>query len=259
MTDSRSAVVGEVPETPRPLCWICNENEANSAEHKTKRSDLLAVLGRPPHDKSFFYNDLERRNLPVQGLNAKILKSPIRICTHCNSTRTQSHDRAWECMSDGLRARQLKVGQWVRANRIFAYDTHRNMTNVQLFFVKLFGCMICEANANGPALPIDIGAFSRSIMMGRAHPEVYLQFGKCDGIVGRSNLHCWTSDPGAVLTAWLYELDTIAVSVLFAQAGRWEHRADLWHPKSSISSRRFLIADFMYGRRAAKEPAQRMP
>jgi hypothetical protein len=29
----------------RPLCWICNRNEANSGEHKTKRSDLLAVLG----------------------------------------------------------------------------------------------------------------------------------------------------------------------------------------------------------------------
>jgi len=31
-----------------PLCWICNQNEANSGEHKTKRSDLLAVLGKVP-------------------------------------------------------------------------------------------------------------------------------------------------------------------------------------------------------------------
>jgi hypothetical protein len=29
------------------LCWICNRNEANSGEHKTKRSDLAAVLRAP--------------------------------------------------------------------------------------------------------------------------------------------------------------------------------------------------------------------
>jgi hypothetical protein len=63
-------------------------------------------------------------------------------------------------------------------------------------------------------------------MTGRPHPEVHLQFGKCDGTVGRSNLHCWKTGHGSVLAGWLYELDSIAVSVLFAQAGRWEHRTD---------------------------------
>jgi len=110
------------------------------------------------------------------------------------------------------------------------------MTNVHLFFLKLFGCMICEAKANGHDLPIDIVPLSQAIMASRAHPEVHLQFGKCDGTVGRSNLHCWTTAPGnSVIAAWLYEIDTIAVSVLFVQAGRFEHRADLSHPKSHTS------------------------
>jgi hypothetical protein len=52
---------------------------------------------------------------------------------------------------------------------------------------------------------------------------------------------------------WLYELDTIAVSVLYAQAGRWEHRADLWHPNSRTSTKHFQIADFMYSGRAADD------
>jgi hypothetical protein len=56
-----------------------------------------------------------------------------------------------------------------------------------------------------------------------------------------------------VLAGWLYELDSVAVSVLFAQAGRWEHRADLWHPQSRANSKRFQIADFMYTRRVAAE------
>jgi hypothetical protein len=44
-------------------------------------------------------------------------------------------------------------------------------------------------------------------------------------------------------------LDTIAVSVLYVQAGRFEHRRDIWHPRSRTSSERFQIADFMYSKR----------
>jgi hypothetical protein len=44
MTDL-SAV--KVPDKAAPLCWICYRNEAKSGEHKTKRSDFLAVLGEP--------------------------------------------------------------------------------------------------------------------------------------------------------------------------------------------------------------------
>ncbi len=235
MTDPSNAAAA-------PLCWICNQNVANSGEHKTKRSDLLAVLGKPTQDQPFYYHDLEERNRAVTGLNAQILKSPVRICAHCNTTRTQPHDRAWEHMSDQLRARQLKIARWVRANGIFRHNTRRDMINVHLFFLKLFGCMLCEAKVNGYDVPIDIAPLSQAIMSGRPHPEVHLQFGKCDGTIGRSNLHCWKTEHGSVLAGWLYELDNIAVSVLFAQADRWEPRPDLWHPKSRTSSKRFQIA-----------------
>src|SRR5258708_2114764 len=111
------------PNKTAPLCWICNRNEANSGEHKTKRSDLLAVLGKPTQEAPFYYHDLHKMGRPVKSLDAKILKSPVRICTDCNTTRTPPHDRAWERMSDWLRTRQppLKVGGLVRGNRIFAH------------------------------------------------------------------------------------------------------------------------------------------
>ena len=59
-------------------------------------------------------------------------------------------------MSEVLRERRLKVGEWVRANRIFPYDTRRKMKNVHLFFLKLSGCMLCEAKANGHEVPIAV-------------------------------------------------------------------------------------------------------
>jgi hypothetical protein len=253
-----NAAQGVAPDGARPLCWICNQNEADSSEHKTKRSDLAAVLGNPSQEKPLYYHDLETPNRAVGSLDAKILKSPIRICNNCNSARTQPHDRAWERMSDWLRGRHppLNVGGFARGNRIFRYDTRKEMLNVHLFFLKLFGCMLSEAIANGYEVPIPIEPFSNAIMSGRPHPEVHLQFGKCDGTIGRSNLHCWETEPGgSVLAAWLYELDSIAVSVMFAQAGRWEPRRDLWHPLTG--SNRFQIADFQYAKQANEEARQK--
>jgi len=149
----------KAPSAVPAICWICNRYEANSGEHRTKRSDLATVLGSPTQDRPFYFHDLERRNKPVKSLDAKILKAPIRIRAECNTTRTQLHDRAWEHMSDQLRNRRLVIGRWVRANRIFRNDTRRQMINVHLFFLKLFGCMLCEAKANGHDVPIDIASF----------------------------------------------------------------------------------------------------
>jgi hypothetical protein len=239
-----------------PLCWICKKNGADSGEHKTKRSDLLAVLGKPSQEEPFYYHDLHKRNRPVGSLDAKILKSPVRICSHCNNTRTQPHDFAWEAMSDRLRSRRLKVGQWVRCERIFNYSTKRRMIDVHLFFLKLTGCMIAEAKANGHDVPISLDPFSEAIMANRPHPEIHLQLGRHDGGIGRSDLHVWKTDPGgSILGGWLYQLDTIAVSVIYAQTGRFEHRRDLWHPHSWTSRKRFQIADFMYGKRDQSELA----
>jgi hypothetical protein len=236
------------------MCWICKENKADSGEHKTKRSDLLAVLGKPTQAAPFYYHDIDQPNRRVASLDAKILKSPVRICSYCNNTRTQPHDRAWERMSDRLRRRHLRVGHWVRYERIFRSFTKREMLNVHLYFVKLFGCMIAEAKANGHDVPIDLDVFSNAIMSGKPHPEMHLEFGRHDGIVGRSNLHCTIVDPGrSVLAAWLYELDTIAVSVIYVQHRRFEQRRAVWHPHSPTSRKRFKVGDFMYSKRDEAE------
>ncbi len=243
-------MIGEEPKAPViARCWICGCNEANSGEHMTKRSDLAAVLGAPTQERPAYFHDLDRMNRPVKSFNAKILKAPIRICHECNTARTQPHDRAWEHMSQQLRDRRLVIGQWVRANQIFRYDTRQEMINVHLFFLKLFGCMLCEAKSNKADIPIDILPFSQAIMNDRPHSEVHLQFGKCDGTLGRTDLHCWTTENGSVLAGWLYQVKNIAVSVLFVQDGRWGQRVDLWHPSSQMHYKRFQIADFIFASR----------
>jgi hypothetical protein len=127
--------------------------------------------------------------------------------------------------------------------------TRTKMMNVHLYFLKLFGCMICEAKANGYDVPIDISPFSTAIMSGRPHSEVYLQFGKYDDGVGRSDLKCWTTKWG-VLAGWLYKLVPIAVSVMFAQADGWDpvrlqHQSHSWHLFFSPLRRDNLGRDFV--------------
>ena len=54
MSDTVAQNEGKAEAGKAPaLCWICGVNPANSAEHKTKRSDLLAVLGKPTRKSRF--------------------------------------------------------------------------------------------------------------------------------------------------------------------------------------------------------------
>lgn len=159
--------------TRQSKCWICG-NDATTGEDKTKRSDLRSAFGVPTQSNPLFLHDQQRRNRHIGSLDAELLKSPGRICSHCNNTRTQPYDLAWDKLSAALRTRTPAIapGDIVRLNRIFPYGTAREMRNVHLYFVKLFGCHIA-----GNPIPLDIGGFADAIMHGRAHPCVYLNFG----------------------------------------------------------------------------------
>lgn len=141
---------------------------------KTRPSDRTCALRSVFRLRAIPCFSMQRRNRHIGSLDAELLKSPGRICSHCNNTRTQPYDLAWDKLSAALRTRTPAIapGDIVRLNRIFPYGTAREMRNVHLYFVKLFGCHIA-----GNPIPLDIGGFADAIMHGRAHPCVYLNFG----------------------------------------------------------------------------------
>ena len=227
-------------------CWICG-GPPDSGEHKTKRSDLKAAFGQPTQTQPLFFHDRNKKNRPVGSLNAKLLKSPDRICHFCNTTRTQPHDRAWETLSKFFRENPAIVpGSTVRFNRAFPYETRQHMLNVHLFFVKVFGCLVLEG-----ALRIDIAGFSDAILQGRAHPLIHLKFGRPSAedriMVGRSDIWIWpsTAEAPTKFATWFYSLPHIWVSVMFAMSGeRRDGLVGSWHPGGGSKS--LLIADFRY-------------
>ena len=212
------------------LCWICG-SDADSAEHKTKRSDLKAVFGRPTQAQPLFFHDQTRKNRRVGSLDAKLLKSPGRICHFCNSTRTQPHDRAWEALSKFLHDHpEITPGSMLRGNRVFPYNTRQQMLDVHLFFAKLFGCLILEGD-----LRIDAGGFSSAIILGRAHPHFHLKFGRPSTeeriTAGRSDVWAWptTINAPATFATWFYCLPHVWVNVMFAAPGeKREGRLHRW-------------------------------
>ena len=224
-------------------CWICRVKDAKTGEHLIKHSDLRAVFGKPDQNQRFYFHDLQRANREVQSLRSDILKSPILICADCNTTRTQPHDRAWEHMSRWLRERQpsIRVGDFVRGNRILRHHTKRQMRNVHFYFLKQLGGMILEGKGN---VPIEVTPVADAIMNNRPHPEVYLQFGRSDGTVGRL-VKCIKLETGHVLACLFYRVGAFTVNVIFAQAGGgWESLSATWHPRRS--SNRFVITDFRW-------------
>ena len=228
-------------------CWICGD-DATSGEHKTKKSDLKALFGVPTRNNPLYYHDDRAKNKPIGSLDSKILKSPIRICAPCNNARTQPHDHAWKEMSGWLRQCQppVKPGRVVRGNRIWPYDTKRQMVNVHLYFLKLFGCMIVEGQ-----VPINIKVFANAILRGRAHPCVYLEWG-CGmlfdgrGVVVRTNMEGLQSPDGqCVFANWLYRLDSFSVHVIYAaDSTEWDRDrlSRTWHPK--FGTNKLVIANF---------------
>ena len=114
------------------------------------------------------------------------------------------------------------------------------MLNVHLFFTKKFGGMIMEGK-----VPIDIAGFSAAILKNRAHPNMYLKFGRGPAMTGGTDLEGWqTPDRSKQLVGWFYQVNTLAVCIMFVKgegkvpgfANNW------WHPRFGTS--KLVISDF---------------
>ena len=215
-------------------CWICGDI-ADSGEHMIKASDLRAIIDHAPN-KPFYFHDNKHKNLKVQSVKADCLKFSNVICHACNSARTQPYDRAWDAFSQSMQERQLSVGQALRINRIFPYDTKHHMRHVHLYFVKIFGCAIVEYD-----VPIDIRGFSTAIRNDRLHPNVYLAFGPRPEsfpdemkMAGLSDVHAYTDGKGCAFAVWFLYLEHLTVGVMYAREGEeTKGTAQAWHPKQS--------------------------
>jgi hypothetical protein len=238
----------------RELCWICG-SPATTREHLIKRTDLAATFGSLSQNRPIRVHSAKWRNRRVGSLKSDVLKFPPNLCEHCNSTRTQPYDRAWQELFEHLRALQIRGHSktYLRANRVFPHNTRRHLTNVQLYFVKLFGCRAAQGN-----IPLDIRSFAEAIKRGAAHPRIYLEFLLIKvpvPLASVSDVECVNDEFSGrcVAAAWVYQAGNVGVRVMYAAEG--QQRAGMkrsWHSGSSTTKLPILMEEIDLKRLASE-------
>jgi hypothetical protein len=107
-----------------------------------------------------------------------------------------------------------------------------------MYFVKAFGCVIRSAPADVPTR-IGLIEFSKAIMLGRCHPDIYLKFGMSEkpdeqARVEGSDLDVyWNTETGRCdLATWFYNVNGLVVLVSYAPDNKVFIRENsFWHPK----------------------------
>ncbi len=227
-------------------CWICGTEEATTREHFIKKSDLKDIFGTPTQSVPHYLNAWQpssqvgekpttiKRNEPVRTLRSGELTYDAMLCAKCNNQVTQPHDRAWERLSKFLRTRipDIQPGTKVRFHNVFGSNPHRSMVDVHLFFVKQFAGIIVDER-----IPIPLQTFSKAILAGKPHKNVYLVFfcrplsAMEQVVVSRSEVTAANFAGQSIVTAYDYQIGRFVVRVVYdLSADRRRDIVGAYHP-----------------------------
>ena len=216
------------------LCWICGA-DAGTREHRVKNTDLRRVFGDVSQKDPIYFSISDNKRIPVGSTRSHRLKSGSMICNDCNSRLTQPYDKSWETLSDYLATniKRLARDQRVDLSRIFPGATKRSKIALQLYFAKLYGCIIAEHN-----VPINLKSFSDAIISNSAHDNLYLSFILRPDVARRRtasiteiNAVCKNDVP--VFANWYYRVGGIIVDVIYCDERRFMSTVrNYFHPNN---------------------------
>lgn len=131
------------------MCWICTSEKADSGEHIIIKSILDKVFGDlNTGEKRYLGNTNGNRNTPIKSHKRNNhLKFNNSICGNCNSSLTQEHDKSFALFIDKI----FKSEQSIIRREVIDLDTMTDnntstKTGVELYFLKIFGCLLIENN-----------------------------------------------------------------------------------------------------------------
>ena len=178
----------------------------------------------------------------VRSAKSNHLKLDKSICMRCNDTLSAPYDRAWDILYAYLAKNWPSIlrRRKIDLRRVFPNLCQQNARHVQLYFVKLFGCV---AHAQG--LPIDFASLARCILYDAACPEIALAVCNDDqSPVGRKLAHCspihaWGFEGSDEVdgTVWMYGLSPVMMKVFYRSYGSTLRPINnVWHPLGSLEN-----------------------
>lgn len=198
-----------------------------------KASDLRSYFGHVDQREPLYFHSDKKRNIPVGSIKSNRFMSQALLCAKCNNERTQPYDRAWETLSRYLREnwQTISKARKIDLSKVFPGAVARQSLNVHLYFVKLFGCRIAEAN-----VPISIRKFSDCLLYGRAHDEVFLVLSETHYLPNHklaqvTEIQARNIESVTDKAAWIYTLGELSIQVGYlASTANDILWPQAWHP-----------------------------
>jgi len=215
-------------------CWICNTS-GDTGEHLIKASDMKLLFPDISQQYPAYKHTHDKKNIPIGSRKSNQLKSKALICAPCNNQRTQPHDRAWEKLSDYLYSNwsTIKKTGCIDFEAAFSGSFEESSKFLQLYFLKLFGCLLIESKNK-----ILANEFAKSIMDEIPHDDVFIFFVKTRDFIGNSCVGI--SDLDAVFfdgselirAAWVYMVGEMSLRIVYIHP-KHGHLEPIkgWNPK----------------------------
>ena len=124
-------------------------SEANSAEHKFKKADIVRAYGRGPYSGTHRPMHVRTGKLTeIQGPNSRTIKYATILCDTCNTTSTQPYDTAYDHFIEWVLENESTVllRRFINFADVFGADFPKHQLNLYKYFAKSFGCRLVEAN-----------------------------------------------------------------------------------------------------------------
>ncbi len=212
-------------------CWICS-NTAGSGEHRLKASDLKLTFGELSQASPIYTKDERGAPVTIKSIKSDRLKFKNRICHHCNTTRTQPHDLAWQRLSEyvaNVHVLKKNLDEIVLAN-VFAPNQSHSLLQVHLYFNKMIGCVIKELG-----VPISTVSFSNAILNSSENKELRLCFNETQDFgtpyAQLSQLEVVEHDKRIISAFFIYTLNRFHVEMVYTANDRnLGHEGIFWLP-----------------------------
>ena len=198
-------------------CWICQNNVANSREHIIKKTDLEQIYGKLNQSDPVYAQKDGKKIRSIGSTKSDLFKYKKLICEDCNNNKTQQYDKSWATLSKFLYIHKdrIKKDGGINLNEVFSCNIKQKMIDVQLFFIKLFGCKIVES---GEIFYLE--DLAEAIMSGDEHPNVYISFRDSHktNYTASSNIECSRDDEDNIdYLHWFYTIGSFSVDVIYSK------------------------------------------
>lgn len=148
------------PRLDRKICWICEENDADSQEHSIKSSRIKSLTKAIDSKDPLMTIGKDGRLYPIQGPNSVVVKFGKTICKSCNNSFSKRFDLAYDHLINFVESNP----DYFRDKEEFSwgeiYDGEEfDHIDLACYYIKNFGCRIVDA---GGEVPFEVCNFLRT-------------------------------------------------------------------------------------------------